>query len=328
MQVEEAGGEPAAPRAELFAPAVKHALSEGLAHPVGGEVVVRSGDVIGRIYLFKGAIAWVNCSSLAVRVRDTLLAHSDIRAEELEAAIEEAQRTRKHFAETLLAWGLIEREWLWECLRIHNAQHLRAVAQLQEQPQVLFVPLVRTYSADLVFTPEQLLGESWVQGREVTQLREVPLASPLHEAPSAPQPLAVLPAAVSCVLEQAGVGHALASERLEQQLPPGVLAAMLVDTEARHICGSFSRLEALAPGQEDISRWLLELTHGRVPAEQGDAGQPRELLWIAEDTIHVISRCPVRPSLFLWVMADSAITVGHTLAHCRMAIKSLGQEPA
>jgi hypothetical protein len=301
----------AGPRTVLFAPTVMAALREGLAHPVGGEVVVRSGDVIGRIYLYKGAIAWVNCSGLQVRLRDTLLANAGLRAEELDAALQESQQLRQHFAETLLAWGLVDREQLWECLRIHTARHLRAVAELQEDPQVLFVPLVRTYSAGLVFTLEQLL--------EGDTPREPEEAEP-RETATAPRPS--LATVGGCAPGHLEAGQASAAQRLAALLPSTMLAAALFDTEARHVCGHLLRLKELGKGLEELSQWLMGLVEPRGES----SSQPREVLIVAEETIHVLSRSELCPSLYLWVMCDASFGVGRALAHCRMAIKSLVQE--
>lgn len=300
---------------KLLVPSVRGALEEGLAHPVGGEVVVRSGDTIGRIYLYKGAIAWVNCSQLRVRLRDTLLANSDINAEELEAALQESQQLRRHFAETLLAWGLIEREPLWECLRIHNARHLGAIAQLRQEPQALFVPLVRTYNAGLIFKLEELLEWCETHGSVVTE----PEAAKVVAAPAvALPPPSPVP---DCVLAQARADHAKVGGRLEALLPGGALAAALFDRGARHVCGHFFRLPELHSGLEDLTRWLVEVVEGQA------SGHPsREVLMVAEDTIHVVCRSELGPSLYLWSVFDGSTSVGNALTQTRLAMKSLGQE--
>jgi hypothetical protein len=259
-------------------PSVRRALDEGLAHPVGGEVVVRSGGTIGRIYLYQGAIAWVNCSQLQLRVRDTLLENAGITPEELDAALQESRQLRQHFAETLLAWGLIDRERLWECLRIHNARHLGSIAQLRHEPQSLFVPLVRTYSAGLIFKLEELLEWINTQGK--------------------------------------------GGERLEELLPEGALAAALFDGKARQVREHFSRLPELSAGLEELSQWLLDVVEG-----QGARPSAREVLMVAEDSVHVVSRSGPGSSLYLWAMFDGSTLLGTALARCHMAIKSLGQEP-
>jgi hypothetical protein len=306
--------EQASRQRKLLVPSVWAALEEGLAHPVGGEVVVRSGDAIGRIYLYKGAIAWVNCSQLRVRLRDTLLANSDINAEELEAALQESQQLRQHFAETLLAWGLIEREKLWECLRIHNARHLGAITQLRQDPQALFVPLVRTYSAGLIFKLEELLEWCETQGSVVTdpQAAEPAKAPAVALPPPSPVP--------DCALAQARADHAKVAGRLEALLPAGALAAALFDREARHVCGHFFKLPELQSGLEDLTRWLMDVVEG-----QASGHPPREVLMVAEDTIHVVCRSELGPSLYLWLAFDGSTSVGSALTQTRLVIKSLGQ---
>ena len=306
------GDEVSSRQRKLLVPAVWTALEEGLAHPVGGEVLVRSGDAIGRIYLYKGAIAWVNCSQLGVRLRDTLLANSNINAEELEAALQESQQLRQHFAETLMAWGLIERQKLWECLRSHNARHLGAISQLRQDPQALFVPLVRTYSAGLIFTLEELLEWCETQGSVMTdpQAAEAPVVA---LPPPSPVP--------DCALAQARVDHAKVAGRLEALRPGGALAAALFDSEACHVCGHFFQLPELQPGLEDLTLWLMDVVQG-----QASGHPPREALMVAEDMIHVVCRSELGASLYLWLAFDSSTNVGSALAQTRLMIKSLGQE--
>jgi hypothetical protein len=295
---------------KLLIPSVRAALEEGLAHPVGGEVVVRSGDAIGRIYLYKGAIAWVNCTQLQVGVRDTLLANTDILSEELNAALQESQQLRQHFAETLLAWGLISRERLWECLLIHNARHLGAIAQLRHEPQSLFVPLVRTYSAGLIFKLEEMLG--WIEshGSVMTEPQE-----------QEPPPVAPQLAAPEEALVQPGIAPAKAGERLGALLPEGTLAAAMFDTEDRQVHAHFSRLPELSSSLELLSAWLLEVVEG-----QGSQDPARKVLMVAEDAVHVVSRLEQEPSLYLWLMFDSSTSVGNALAQCHLALKNLRQE--
>jgi hypothetical protein len=290
------------------------ALSEGLAHPVGGEVVVRSGEVIGRIYLYKGAVAWVNCSSLQTRVRDMLLAHSEINPEELDAALQDSRQERRHFAETLLAWGLIDQERLWHCLRHYNALHLRGIFQLQDDPQVLFVPLVRTYSAGMVFSLEEMLETCEAQEQEA-RLASLPPAPPALEAAERPAPC--------CALGHTEGLHPGVSERLTAALPTGALAAALVDLETRHVCGYFSHLQELAPDLEDLSHWLRSVIAGESTQP---ASPPREVLLVAEDSVHTVVRSAAHPSLLLWVMFDASTLVGKVLAHGHMAMKALEQE--
>ncbi|WP_224240102.1 hypothetical protein [Hyalangium gracile] len=295
----------------LLAPRVMQALSEGLAHADGGEVVVRAGEEIGHIYLHKGSIAWVNCSRARSRARDTLLANSAITAEDLDAALQESQRTRQHLAETLLTWGLIEQKQLWQCLRLHNAHHLSALTELQHELQAIFVPLARTYSAGVGFTLAELL-----------EPHEVPaeLASVLLEEPAPVVPLA---SPRCCALEHAEADHASVGKRLAALLPPGALAGALLDMDARHVCGQRSLMPALEPELGSITGWLMEVLSARA---EPSGALPREVLLVAEDTVHVLSRCEAHPSVYLWMMFDGATNVGSVLARCHLTLRSLVEE--
>ncbi len=313
-------GEPGASIVAGLLPALMKALGEGLAHPVGGEVVVRAGEVIGRIYLYKGTVAWVNCSCVETRVRDTLLAHAGIDTEELDAALQDCRQQRRHFAETLLEWGLIDRERLWQCLLRYTAQHLSVIFQLRDDPQVLFVPLVRTYSAGMVFTLEQLLDACEAQKTEAMAARQLPLTEP---PPAPPVPEAAPLAAPRSVLSQPQGLYPGVSERLAALLPSGVLAAALVDRETRQLRARVIHMQELTQGLEDLSSWLLTLLEGRSTEP---ASPPREVLLVAEDSVHTVTRGTVYPTLFLWVMFDASTSVGRCLAHGHLAMKTLEQD--
>jgi hypothetical protein len=319
------------PHAENVArpiPSLMKALNEGLAHAVGGEVVVRSGEVIGRIYLFKGAVAWVNCSSVETRVRDTLLAYLEINAEELDAALQDARQERRHFAETLLSWGLIDKERLWQCLLRYNALHLSAILQHQEDPQVLFVPLVRTYSAGMAFTLQEMLEACEAREKETLEARRLQLAGPLPAGPEpvptpVPTPEAAPRPAPCCALGYSQGLHPGVSERLAALVPTEVLAAAVLDLEARHVCGRVFHIHELLPAMEALSAWLLTLMAGR---STGPASPPREVFVVAEDTVHTLTRSTARPSLFVWLMFDASTSVGRCLAQGHLTVKALEQQ--
>jgi CheY-like chemotaxis protein len=97
-RVENGGGASTRPKA---------AIRAALADPEGGEVVVRAQSVVARVYVVRGAIAWVRFAGEPERLEDVLgpLA-SRVSKDEVAAVLRESHRSRKHVAEVLVEWKL------------------------------------------------------------------------------------------------------------------------------------------------------------------------------------------------------------------------------
>lgn len=132
-------------------------LQEGIANHVGGEVIARSDDVIGRVYLYEGLVAWVTCSNVRQRLKDVLITAGGLREEDLTEVVREAQKSGTHFGETLVSWGLLDQDQLRRCLLLHNARHLSGLAGLPAGARALFVPQERRYSRAFLFPLQELL---------------------------------------------------------------------------------------------------------------------------------------------------------------------------
>lgn len=131
-------------------------LGEALAS-TGGEVVIRCAAGVSRIHLHKGRIAWVTSPTLPVRLTDRLLRDGRVAREVLLDVLKECQEQRLNFAETLVTWGLLERDYLRTVLIEHNAEHLRAVFLLPSPRMAMFVPQARSYQSDFLFDLEDLI---------------------------------------------------------------------------------------------------------------------------------------------------------------------------
>lgn len=131
-------------------------LAEGMKNERGGEVVIRSGAHMGRIYVCNGKIAWVVCDTIRARLRDALDS-TGVRHEDLEAAIKESQAKRRNFGETLIEWGLLDSTQLRICLLQHNAAHFRGLIKFADAAQAMFIPQARQYSNSLLYSIEELL---------------------------------------------------------------------------------------------------------------------------------------------------------------------------
>lgn len=132
------------------------AILEGLSAGVGGEVIVRGQDGVGRIYLHKERVAWVSSTAEKQRLTSLLAERGLVSTEVMAEVLRECQRTHANFAEMLLAWGVVEPEPLRACLLEHNALQLAAVARLSPPLGVIFIPEARTYGSELLFSYREL----------------------------------------------------------------------------------------------------------------------------------------------------------------------------
>ncbi|MFO0563054.1 MAG: hypothetical protein U0269_33845 [Polyangiales bacterium] len=86
-------------------------LRIALDHPDGGEVIIRAGDDVARVFVVSGSVAWVQDPRDTRPFLETL--HDvapNISREEFLAVLEEARQTKKHFGAILVSWGLLTRE--------------------------------------------------------------------------------------------------------------------------------------------------------------------------------------------------------------------------
>jgi len=124
----------------------------------GGELVASSVDGIGRVYMHRGRVAWAHASDLKVVLTQWLVETQNVPLETVRKAMEECKKTGRNFGETLIGWGLIPRARFQDLLRQYVAERLQRILAYPE-PQVMFVPMTRTYATELTFSLEELVGD-------------------------------------------------------------------------------------------------------------------------------------------------------------------------
>jgi hypothetical protein len=139
-------------------PRVLQSLEDAARDGGSGEVVVRAEDVVGRVYICRGQIAWAHCSNKAMPLTEFLIHACGADPEEVQFAYEYCKKSGGNFAETLIEFGTFTRHGMREALRRHLRAHLRAVLRLPT-PEVLFLPQNRKYHSDLLFPLEELAAE-------------------------------------------------------------------------------------------------------------------------------------------------------------------------
>jgi len=129
-----------------------------------GEAIVRRDSAVGRIFVARGRIAWVAASTVNQSLFTCILDNSSVGMEELKTAFDECRRTGANFGETLIDWGLIDRDAFYEILAQYTARSLLEVFSWHDTV-VMFVPEKRAYNSSLTFGLDEILG--WVQDMDV-----------------------------------------------------------------------------------------------------------------------------------------------------------------
>lgn len=142
-------------------PTVEHAgllgaLLEAARSDVGGEVIAKSESRTARIYTTGRRVAWVTASTVDTTLSGRLVVGGLIAEGDLEAAFAECKSTGANFAETLIAWELIDANTLRQTLLTHIAECLAEVFSWP-RPTTMFVPCNRTYRGSLTFSIMELL---------------------------------------------------------------------------------------------------------------------------------------------------------------------------
>lgn len=131
-------------------------LQQALAHPVGGEVIVRNGAICSKILVSQGRVAWVHDDTEQDPLVDRLRAFGvRVSHEELSHVVAECQRTGEHFADVLSRWGLAEREAVVSAVRALVDGRLKATLA-RRNGVALFLPSRHEERAKLGFTTEEL----------------------------------------------------------------------------------------------------------------------------------------------------------------------------
>jgi predicted regulator of Ras-like GTPase activity (Roadblock/LC7/MglB family) len=134
-------------------------LAEAMTFPVGGEIVVRSGERVGRVFLAHGRIAWVTASTISKTLTTYLLEETAATPADLQAAFDESKKQGENFAETLIRWAIVD------AATLHRAMLQQAARCILELggwfPMIaLVVPSSREYQGKFTFTVDEVVAQS------------------------------------------------------------------------------------------------------------------------------------------------------------------------
>ncbi len=137
---------------------VRTVLHEALESKLGGEVVVRSTSVSGRIFVVARKVAWAVLNGPgALNFSSVLIRERVVSREDVEQVVAECRQSGGNFCETLVTWGLVPRDTMRDLLRRHMSEQLEALLSLTDA-QAMFVPQPRTYSSQLTYGLDELIS--------------------------------------------------------------------------------------------------------------------------------------------------------------------------
>jgi hypothetical protein len=131
--------------------ALRAAAAEG-----NGELVIRSGARVAKIFFHDGRIAWIHVPGEPSSLADIFSAGSTIDGETVRLVIEECRTSGSPLSDTLIRWGVLDREQARTRLRHWLRKQLVVVLGF-EHPAALFLPQALSYSDDLLYSLEELI---------------------------------------------------------------------------------------------------------------------------------------------------------------------------
>ncbi|WAS91059.1 response regulator transcription factor [Nannocystis punicea] len=155
-------------------PGLAAALAEAHASP-GGDLLLRSGAEVGRVFFHAGRVAWVHLSSETGSLHDLLRDLPDVRADDVSAVLEECFTAGRHFADVLIEWEVVTAGELEARLRRWLAAKLQRLLGRRHEV-VMFVPQQRRYSSGLTFALAELLPTFVGATEPLAPTRSVPPA--------------------------------------------------------------------------------------------------------------------------------------------------------
>lgn len=270
------------------------ALREAEASP-GGDLVVRAGEVVGRVLFHGGRVAWIHLSSEPGSLVDVLRGEPDgVSPEDVRAVLTESAASGRNFAEVLIDWELISEEALRERVRRWLRAKLQSIIAL-EGAFTMFTPQARGYRGELTFSLGELLPEGL----------------PAVQAPVRPRPSLQTHSGAALITEDPS--PALGAALLSALTVGGVRAAALFDAE-RGVC--IGRLGAEL--EVSLVLRLLQLLHHESGERVEDAMLTRGRRY------HLIGATSVKDQ-FVYLELDRSVV---NLGQARVALRTVAERVA
>lgn len=180
-------------------------LGRALRTGQSGEVIVGLGGDSARIHVDHGRVAWVHRASQPVSIRSLMASlGGEIDDATCRDVIEESRTSRRHFADVLVEWGLVDADAMRAALHRYIAVH---VGQLLADPSAsaTFVQESRAFASAFAFEEREILASRPAPRIEtMPEMTAVRMPSGIPAAPGAPHPAAAWFARAACIEDVLG----------------------------------------------------------------------------------------------------------------------------
>lgn len=139
----------------LVTPSLLEALAIAVTSSSGGEVVVRHGGEVGRVFVVEGRVAWCVAPGQGY-VSDDLVKYG-IPVRTLRKILDQCQQDRTNFAEALIRRRLIGRDPMRAILGRRIRRCLSILLEWADA-RPFFLPWRRAFSSDLTYGLDEVMG--------------------------------------------------------------------------------------------------------------------------------------------------------------------------
>lgn len=130
-----------------------------------GEVIVRDGDTVGRIFLHEGRVAWAHLSGDHDFVRHLTAEGVRLTQSDVRDLIHDCRSSDASFTEAIVARGFVPVDRIRDHVQRWIRETIRAMFELR-RPDVVFLPSRRPYHGRITFTLQEVLSEEVCQAVE------------------------------------------------------------------------------------------------------------------------------------------------------------------
>lgn len=293
LKLAEIRPKPGRPATRAMLQALVDAREEG-----NGELDVRSADTTARVFFHQGKVAWAHLSDDPIGLFDILDPESGIDQETASEVLKECRRTGARLSDTLVAFGLVDRAKLRECMQSWLARKIAGIRQLRE-PETLFLPAYRTYAEDLLFDLEELM-----EGSELVEVKPSehppPKAAPKKNATWETAFVSDIPISMA---DSALIDRCMAGR--------GVKGVAIMDRETGRCLGQ--RGARMNP---DVVWAHIQLLNALQAQER-----PTSTAIVADRRYHLVRMLTERPNVFVYVVVNSeGVGLGEARHHVEQSV--------
>lgn len=120
-----------------------------------GELVVLGGTQSARVFFHDGKVAWIDLPDGSGSFLQVLAKASGFDRETVGGVVDECRKSGRRLTDTIVGWGLMEREQLQQELRSWMSDKLHAIALLPGA-RTMFLPSRRDFADSMLFSLQEL----------------------------------------------------------------------------------------------------------------------------------------------------------------------------